>query len=310
MHGAPAGGGDHDRVLAARQGGFEELIAVVDRDADDSVGARTAKGFQRRLLDLALAGGHQHEVRVQEVLVLELFFGDVEDGPDAILRIDLNVVADRAAAGGAAPLRNLERPQPEALPVIGKEEEHIVGVADEQMLNVVVVALAAATHPDAAAALRPVGVDARALDEPLVSDRHDHVLALDQVFDDDIAAGFVDLGAAFVVELLLDGQQLVANNLHPQLAAVQNALVPLDFLDDVAVFAGDFLALQAGQPAQRKAKDGARLVFGEPVALLRAADQRLVFVVQKVLHRRLRCVGLHGRNEGHAELAQVVLGEL
>ena len=97
-------------------------------------------------------------------------------------------------------LRDLVHLQPVALPLVGEAEQVRLRGGDEEVLDEVVLAQPA-LHALAAAALHAVLRQRHPLDEPLVRDRHDVRLVLDQVFDVDVAAVVGDLGLAVVAVL-------------------------------------------------------------------------------------------------------------
>src|SRR5690625_6325885 len=117
--------------VAAGERGFEELIAVDDRDGDNAVGTRTGERFERCLLDESVARRHHHVVGIDVVLVLEVLFPNGLDRADTVIRRNLDQVAYRAAFRGSRTFRDFEDAQPVAAPLIG-EDEQIVVVVDRK----------------------------------------------------------------------------------------------------------------------------------------------------------------------------------
>ncbi len=243
---------------------------------------------------------------VQERLVLEVLLVHADDGPNAVVGVDVDELANRAALGRAPALWNFEGAQPEALALVREQQEDVVRVADVEVFNEVVLALAGPAHANAAATLRAVRVDGRTLGEALVRDGDDDVLPLDQVFDDDVvAAGIVNLGAALIVEPVFDLQELFLDDLHPAVTAAEDVLEPLNFLQNVLVFTDDFLALQPCETAQAKAQDRVRLFFGEPMTLFGLLHDVVVVIAEELLNSVLLLVRLDRGSTRHVDLVQV-----
>ena len=73
-----------------------------------------------------------------------------------------------------------------------------------QMLDEILLAGGRADLAAAAAPLRAIERQRRALDVAAVSDRDEHVLFDDEILDREVALGFDDLGAARIGELFFD----------------------------------------------------------------------------------------------------------
>ena len=176
---------------------------------------------------------------------------------------ELHEVDDRLALAAGADVGHLVDLQPVGAAAVG--EDHDVGVRrrDEEVADVVLFARAHADPALAAAALRAVGRDRRALDVAGVGHRDRHVFVGDQVFDPELAALVDDLGAALVAELLAHRLQLVDDQLHQQLVARQDCAEPLDCLHQLEQLVEDLLALEAGQPLQLHVEDRLRLDLGQ-----------------------------------------------
>ena len=108
-----------------------------------------------------------------------------------------------------ADLGDLVHLEPVQLPAGGEDQDVVVGRGDEEVAHGVLVAGAHADAALAAALLRLVGRQRRALDVAGVADRDHHVLFVDEVLDGDLVGHGQDLGAARVAVLLLDLLQLV-----------------------------------------------------------------------------------------------------
>ena len=93
-----------------------------------------------------------------------------------------------------------------------------MGVGDEQRGDEIVLFRRHAGKALAAAPLRPVVGQRRALDIALMGDGDDHVLPLDQVLIVDIAVIFDDLGPARRGEFLFHLSQFSGDDRHDPLA--------------------------------------------------------------------------------------------
>ena len=102
-----------------------------------------------------------------------------------------------------------------------------------------------------------------------MADRDDHVLALDQGLDIGLELDILDRRAARIGELLLDLQQLVAQDLDKALARAQDFEMAADLGDQLLQFVGDLVALEPRQALQPEIEDRARLLVGELVGAVR-----------------------------------------
>ena len=110
-----------------------------------------------------------------------------EQRRDLLALLHRDEVGDRLALAAGADVGNLVDLQPVGAAAV--REDHDVGVrrGDEEVADEVLLARAHADAPLAAAALRAVGRDRRALDVAGVGDRDRHVLVGDQVLDAELA---------------------------------------------------------------------------------------------------------------------------
>ena len=169
-------------------------------------------------------------------------------GADAVVGVDLDQVADAAAFADPSALGDLEHAQPEALAAVGEEEQVVVVGAREQLLDVVLVARARSPAADAAAPLRPVLDQARALDQALMRDRDDDLLVVDHVLHDEVAAAVVvDDRPARIGEALAHVGQLGDDDRHALAARIENAFEASDLSHNLAVLGFDLGALQTRQ---------------------------------------------------------------
>src|SRR4029077_2031664 len=111
-------------------------------------------------------------------------------------------VGDGPAGAGAAHLGDVVDLQPVDLAAVGEAQQVGVGRGDEEVLDEVVLAGAAAGDALAAAVLAAVGVERQPLDVAVVADRHGLRLLLDQVFEVYAGTGLGEVRAAVVAVLV------------------------------------------------------------------------------------------------------------
>ena len=175
----------------------------------------------------------------------------------------LHEVRDRLALAVGADIRDLVDLQPVGAAAI--REDHHVGVrrGHEQVIDDVLFARPHADAALAAAVLRAIGRDRRALDVAGIRDRHRDVFLGDQVFDAELALFLDQLCAARIGKLRLHGAQFVENDLQQQRLVREDVLELGDQLVQRRQFTEDLVALQAGQALQLHVEDCLRLDFGE-----------------------------------------------
>src|SRR5215472_18290502 len=117
-------------------------------------------------------------------------------------------------------------------------------------------------HPGAAtaaAALRAIGRKRHALDVAAMAHRHDHVFALNELFDIGLEFELLDDRATRGAELILHRAQLFADHLHEPRARAEDFEVALDLDHDAVELLGDLVALERRQALQAKIEDRPRL---------------------------------------------------
>ena len=217
-------------------------VAFLDTHRDDAAGARIAERAQLGLLDHAAARAHD-----DELVLFELLHGQQRGDPLAFLH--RHQVGDRLAAAIWPDVRNLVHLQPVGTAAV--REDHDVGMrrGDEEMADEILFARAHADAALAAAALIAVVGDRRALDVAGVADGDRHVLFGDQILDAELALFGEDLGPALVAVLLLDGAQLVDDDLHHQLVAAEDGAQALDQLQQLGELVENLLRARARSAA-------------------------------------------------------------
>src|SRR5207248_2061843 len=132
-------------------------VTLFEADADDAARLGAAILFERRLLDQAAAGGH-------EQMMLGVKAADRNYAGDFLVFLKRQDVGDRAAYAGAAHLRDVVDLKPVELAAVGEAEQVGMRGGDEEVLDKVVLAGAAARDALAAAVLAAVGVQGEPLD--------------------------------------------------------------------------------------------------------------------------------------------------
>ena len=115
----------------------------------------------------------------------------------------------------------------------------------------------------AAAVLRAVGGERRALDVAAMRDSHDHVLDLDQVFVVHVGAALREGGAARHGELGLHLVELALDNLKDARARAEDIEQVGDLGGKAACLVADLVAAEACEAVQRQVQDGASLFVGQ-----------------------------------------------
>ncbi len=128
-------------------------------------------------------------------------------------------------------------------------------------------------RPCAAAALRAVGGDGRALQVAGVRDGDRHLLVDDQVFELDFGGLIHDLGAALVAELLFDLFQFLDDHPAQLLLRSENGFVLGDALANFLQLVDHFVDGKARQAVQLQLEDGVGLAGVEALLGLVAADR-------------------------------------
>ena len=188
-----------------------------------------------------------------ELVLLELFDG--EERGDPLASFHRHQVGDRLTATIRPNVRNMVHLQPVRPAAV--REDHDVGMCrgDEEMTDEVLFARAHANAAFAAAALVPVVGDRRPLDVAGVADGDRHVFFGDQILDAELAFFGEDLGSAWVAVLLLNGAQLVDDDLHHETIAAEDRHQPLDQLQQLGQLGEDLFPLETRQPLELHVED-------------------------------------------------------
>ena len=216
-------------ALAARGRQQHVVLVRADLHVDDPLALVEPHGDLAGAVDLGEVGElvAPHRAARRGEHDVERFPGRLvlrqrHDGGDALARLERQQVDQRLAAR----LRRRERQPPDLLlvdlPGRGEEQHRLMGRGDEQPGDEILLARRHAGAALAAAPLRPIGRERRALDVAAVADQHDHVLALDEVLVVHVGVAVEDLGAARRGEVGLHLDELVADDAHQARARAQD----------------------------------------------------------------------------------------
>ena len=259
-------GEQHDIVLAVGQCGTDQEVSRIEIDRDDAGLARVVELVQRGLLDGPHAGRHEDVLVRRKAAFLA---GERQHDGDLLAVLQRKHVDDGASARATRPLRNLPHLEPVEPPAIGKTQDVVVGVGDEQLVDPIVFlggrGLLAATP----ALLGAVLGQRLALDVPAVAQGHHHVGRGDQVFGAEVEGAVFNQAAARaelgLPELLPDMAELVDDDGRDALRLGQNVEQVFDLGHHLLVFGNDLVLLQAGQALQPHLEDFLRLGIRESV---------------------------------------------
>src|SRR4029079_12798307 len=191
----PLPGGEHDVAVRVAHLHVDQLVVLFDVDGADPVGPHVAVGREQGLLHRSQPGGEDEAAVVGE-------FAHRHQRRDLLTLLDGDAVDHRLAPRGPPGLRDLVHLEPVELPLVGEEEQVVVGAGDEQVLHPVVGLEVGAVEAPAPAALPLVGGDRDPLDVARVGDGDHHVLFGDEILDRELALVAQDLGPPVVAELL------------------------------------------------------------------------------------------------------------
>ena len=277
----------HDLVVLVHQLGRDELVALLQVHRDLAVAAHFLEVGERRLLDLAIGGGHDHVVLV--------VVADRHQRGHLLAGLAIDDVDQRDALRLALGVRQVVRARLEDTAALGEEQHIVVRVADDEAPYGVLFARHHASDALTAAPLQAIGLERQPLHVAAVRQRDHDLLVRNQIlFSDGLRAGLDDLRLAFVAVLCLHFGHVVADQEVDLARVLQQVFQVRDALDQFFVLVLDLGALELGKTAELHVQHGLRLdrahipglrhhlVFGV-VRGRRAADQGddLVDVLQR-----------------------------
>ena len=275
---AHAVAGDEDEVvIAGGERHADEFVAILEDDGVEPGGAVVAEIVERGFLDLAGAGGEEHEAGLlTEGDIISIVIGDAleaQHGGDFFLRLEVEHVLDRAAGRGARTFGKLEHALDIHAAGVGEKEQIIVRLDGEQMLDEIIGLVLAgglglhALEALAAAALQAVFAGRRAFHVTAVGQRDDHRVVGDEVFHGHLAGLGKDRALARGGVFLADGAQLVLDDAKHTLLTGEDVEQVLDVDKHLVVFALHLVLLHAGELIEAEFEDGVHLALGEHVAI-------------------------------------------
>ena len=236
------------------------MVALVERQGADAVGADVAQGGLGHALDGAEAGDEEEE------LVL-LQPAGADHRADFLAALGLDDVDDVAAAGVASGLGDVVALLDEDAAQIGEEEDVVVCGGGEHGLHVVLLLGGHGAHALAAAALGAVFLHRQALDVAAVGQGKDALLLLDEVLDVDLVGHVLDLGLAAVAVPVAQGEQLVLEHALDLFGVREQVLEIGDPLLKLLVLVFELFPVEALQRDQAHIADGLRLHVVQAEAL-------------------------------------------
>ena len=277
-NGAPVAGDQHEVFGARAQLHPGQLVVVGQANGDEATAPHIAEVVQRRALDCAARRRHDNG----SVL---LSAGEGQRGGHALPCLGGNDIGDGHAPCGASRLGHLVDFELIGVPLVGEEENVVVGVGHEEALHGVLFARDHAQDALAAAALRAVGRAGDALDVAPAGHRHDDLVGCNQVgIGQRIDRGGDDARAAVVAEARGQILELADDDVVDAPRIGQDPLQVGHTRPHLGQIVFDFLALQGGQARQAHVQNGAPLRLGEGEAVhetpqrdvgrSRAPDQR------------------------------------
>ena len=298
----PAVREQHHVVVAVGQRGTDQEVVSIEAHGDDPGGSRAGKFRQRRLLDRALRGRHEHVVLLVELL-------DRQHRGDLLALLKREDVHDRLAAAGARALRHLVDLEPVEAPAVGEAQQVVVRMSYEQAVDEIVFLGRGRLLAAPPAPLRAVVCERLRLDVPAVRERDHHVLRRDQVLERNVLGVDFDHAAARVAELLADLLQLATDDGGDALGAGEHVEQVGDGLHHLPVLGDDLVLLEAGQALQAQFEDRLGLIVGQNVAFgLEAVLGCQPLGTERIGRRAVQHVAHHLRRPGLRHQAALGLG--
>ena len=246
-------GGDQNVALAVGLADGDELIALVQAQGPDAVGADILQGRHGQALDGAVPGDHDQEV---VALFVHIHGAGMDHGLDPLVLLHGQDVHDVGALGGLAALGDLVALLAVDLAGIGEEQDVVVGGGGEHVHHAVLVPGGDALLAHAALGLGGVLADGGALDITGLSQSKDALLLLDQVLDIDLVLHVLDLGDAVVAVLVADGSQLILQHAAQHILVGQQLLEVGNLGFQIGVLLLQLLAVQTLKCFQAHIQNG------------------------------------------------------
>ncbi|SUD25102.1 Uncharacterised protein [Paenibacillus macerans] len=242
-----------DFLLAVGQLHVDQPVVLAQIHGNQAAFADVDVIFDRRLFDDPLLG------RKEQVFVLIKTL-DLDHRIDGLALFDLDQVDDRRTARRTAQLRNFVSFQAVGFAAVGEEHQIMVGVRHEQMLHKVIIFRVHPHNAAPAAFLAAVGRNRQPFDVTGMRKRDDDLFLRNQIFVENALFADRDFRPARIGVLLANFLKLLPDNFQHKRFIGQNLTVFRNLLQQLVIFAFDFLAFQSGQPAQSHIEDSLSLV--------------------------------------------------
>ena len=279
-------GGQNELIAAVGQLDIQQLVILVNVDRDDAILADVDILRQVGLLDDALAGSQDHELRRIEI-------ADGHGGGNGFILPQVQQVDDGFSTTDASAFRDLVDHLPVDPSAARKEEHAVMRGGHEQVFHEVFLAGGHAGDALSSAFLGAVGVDGDSLDVSGVADRDDAGLVRDQVQNVDIVLRNRDFGPSLVTVAFLQIGQLVLDQIVDLFRVAQQVLQVGDQLLQLFVFGLDLFAFQPRELVESHFENGLGLYFAE---------------IEGGYQRVTRLVAAAGGTDNPDDLVQVVQG--
>ncbi len=265
-------GNDDEVVVTPGTADSEELVVLVDVDADGAGAAEVAVVVEGGLFDDAFLGAEDNACTI----FLEAF--DTDHGGDFFAFLDFEDIVEGAAFGDAAAFWDFVDLLDVHPAVVHEEHDEVVRRGTEDVLDEVIFVLACPPDADTAAFLGGKFVNGGAFDKSVVGDGDEAGLLGDEVLHAEVAGGFGKAGAAGCAVFVLDGPEFRLDDAEQLAFVLQDFAEAGDAFLEFVIFFLDLIALHAGKLVEAEVEDGVGLAVGEGV-LLHEADPGFLTVL-------------------------------
>ena len=253
--------GQQDDVAAAIGNcRLHQPILPLEAQGVNAGAADIRKCVQAGLLHPALAGGHEHEPAVVEGIHRQHRIHAL-----AFLQ-PRQQIGDRQTTGFAALRGNLERPEPENPRAVGKTKQGGMGMADEKLVDEVLLAHRGATLAPSAPSLRAKRFQLLRLHIAAPGKRNQQLAPRNQILIGRARVIGDDFGAALIAVFFAKLVQLVAHHFQQPVGIAQDFGQFLHPPEQIGIFLEDRLLLQTRQALQAEFQYRPRLAPAQPVA--------------------------------------------
>ena len=244
------------------------LIALIQIDGNDAIGARAGVLLQDGLLHDAKLGGEDDVVAIDELLIVEATTAQAEESVDGVVALDVEKILNGTPLGVLLSLGNVVAVKPVDASLLGEEKHGLVHRGGIDVFREVVVAGMGALGTHTASGLLAEFAQRSALDVAQVADGDDHGVVGVEVFGVELMLVGDDLGASLIVELLLHFQKLFLHHFFARLGIVKNGLQFLDVPHQLVKLGMQLLQTKTRELREAHVDNGLALEVVEVEALL------------------------------------------